>query len=307
MRMKNTLILLMLIYFSMSECQNYLRTADLYYIPGSSNVRQMMDIYVPDDAQGSLPCVVWIHGGAWKFGSKGRLPQMIEALLYHDYVVADINYRLSGDSVFPAQILDCMNAIRYLKYNCAKYSIDSSRIGVAGESAGGHLVALLGTSAGNSFSANDGAYYTGVSSSVQAVVDFYGPTDFLIMDRYVPKQPPDSCGATDPHDAPDSPESLLLGCPVTECTDRVHQANPITYITPDDPPFLIFHGMFDCVVTPQSSIILDKALKDAGVETELVLVPHASHGLRDFTNKEVESKILTFFNRYLKNCPSRGF
>ena len=300
-KFKNIFVLLITLYSCISVSQPYFRTNDISYMPGSYDGMQMLDVYIPKDAKGALPCVVWIHGGAWKYGSKGRLPEVIDTMLYHGYVVADINYRLSGDTLFPGQIIDCMNAIRYLKYNCSKYSIDSSRIGVAGESAGGHLVALLGTSAGNKFSEMETVNYPGVSSSVKAVVDFYGPTDFLLMDRYVPKLPPDSCGATDPHDAPDSPESLLIGCPVTECTEKVNRANPIAYITPDDPPFLIFHGTFDCVVAPQSSIILDRALRKAGVESELVLVPHASHGLRDFTNVEVKSKILEFYDRHLKN------
>lgn len=245
-----------------------------------------------------MPCLVWIHGGAWMYGSKEGLPPEMGMLPDHGYVLASIGYRLSGEAIFPAQIFDCKAAIRFLKTNAGKYGIDSSRIAVAGTSAGGHLAALAGTSAGVC-SLEDKQGSAEASSSVKAVVDYYGPTDFLIMDD-LPDDPPDLCEDPMIHLAPDSPESLLLGCDIRHCPEKVNYANPITYLSEDDPPFLILHGTHDCTVTPKSSMLLERELSSMGIPVELHLLQGAGHGGPEFISQETRSVVLEFLDRNLK-------
>src|SRR5262249_32279005 len=145
-------------------------------------------------------------------------------LLSKGYAVASINYRLSQHAVYPAQIEDCKAAVRFLRANAKKYNLDPDHFGVWGASAGGHLVALLGTTGGGKELEGDGGNKE-VSSKVQAVVNWFGPTDLTKM------------GGS--HDNPDSPEAKLLGGPVQENKDKAAKANPITYVAKDAAPFLI--------------------------------------------------------------------
>jgi len=259
---------------------------DIEYIPGGHE-RQKLDLYLPREADpsGKRPLLVWVHGGAWLGGSKDRPP----ALRFVDqgYVVASINYRLSQHAIFPAQIEDCKAAIRWLRANASRYGYDPNRIGVWGASAGGHLVALLGATGDvKEFDVGPNA---GVSSRVQAVCDFFGPTDFTKMSSFP---------STMKHDAPDSPESKLIGGPIQENKDKVRRANPITYVTKDDPPFLIVHGDKDPLVPHNQSEILLDALQKTGVEATLYTVPGGGHG--GFKDPQVEILVAEFFNKHLR-------
>jgi len=278
----------------MLMAQDYTVTMDVSYTTVAVSNQQYLDVYVPK-SKNNMPCVVWIHGGAWMFGSKTGLSREVGFLLKEDYVIASIGYRLSGEAIFPAQIYDCKAAIRFLKAHADKYQIDSTRIVVAGSSAGGHLAALIGTSAGVPELEDKSMGNAGASSSVQAVIDLYGPTDFLIMDEL-----PENCVNPQKHLVPNSPESLLLGCNIVDCPEKVKQANPITYISPDDPPFLIFHGKSDCTVTPKSSILLAQQLQKNDVLATLNLIPRAGHGGNEFLSDEVKDQIRDFLSRTLK-------
>lgn len=231
-------------------------------------IDQTLDIAWPKDLSQPVPCIVEIHGGAWQGGSKN----INAALKYarRGYVGVSINYRLSGVAKFPAGVHDCKAAIRWLRANAEKYHIDPNRIGVHGGSAGGHLVALLGTSGGDPYLEGDGGNLE-YSSNVQAVVDHYGPTDMLKMEDGKHSMR---------HLTPNSPESRWLGGPITEIPGVVAKANPITYIDAQDPPILIMHGENDMTVIFNQSELLYTALKEAGVETELIRVKNADHGYR---------------------------
>ena len=290
----NLLVSLPFLFGSIVHGQPYETIRDIPYSDQPVSETQKLDLYIPKSGK-PMPCLVWIHGGAWLGGSKDRLAPEIDTLLYHSYVVASIGYRLSPEAVFPAQIRDCKAAIRFLRENALKYRIDSARIAVAGSSAGGHLAALTGTSAGMDKWESPHDCHGKTSSRVQAVVDFYGPTDFLIMDEL-----PDACRDPMVHLSPDSPESLLLGCNITECPEKVRVANPVSYISPDDPPFLIFHGTSDCTVTPKSSILLETRLKEQGIRAELHLIPGAGHGGKEFSTPEVRALVLDFLDGILK-------
>jgi acetyl esterase/lipase len=231
-----------------------------------------------------LPVVVWIHGGAWRVGSKeGGGPA--RPLVTKGYAVASINYRLSQHAVFPAQIEDCKAAIRWLRANAKKYNLDPDRIGVTGSSAGGHLVAMLGTSGGVVALEGHLGDHRDVSSRVACVVDQYGPTDLLSMGGF--------------HDAPDSPEAKLLGGPVQEKKEEARNASPISYVTPDDPPFLIIHGTADPTVPFGQSENLLSALKKAKVEAYLVPVTGGGHG--GFATPEVPERMRLFFDKQLRD------
>ena len=264
---------------------------DLEYVQGGHE-RQRLDLYVPDRADGPLPVIVWVHGGAWMGGSKdGGVPAL--PFVGKGYAVASINYRLSQHAVFPAQIEDCKAAIRWLRANARTYNLDPERIGVWGASAGGHLVALLGTSGGVQDLEGKGGN-ADQSSRVQAVVDFFGPTDFLQMDAHaVP-------GARLKHDPPDSPESRLIGGAIRENAEKVGRANPIKYVTKEAPPFLIVHGEQDSLVPCHQSDLLYEALKQARGDVTFYKIAGAGHGGPEFNADMMRAAVQAFFDKHLK-------
>jgi acetyl esterase/lipase len=242
---------------------------DLAYVEGGHE-RQKLDLYLPPSGA-RWPLVVSIHGGAFRMGSKDAEPaRSAGAFVSRGFAVAAINYRLSQHAVFPAQIEDCKAAVRWLRANAARHGYDPARVASYGGSAGGHLAAMLGTT--GDVTAFDAGANLGQSSRVQAVVDFFGPTDFLQMDAHR------LSAQAMVHDTPDSPESQLVGGPIRDHPDRVARANPITYATADDPPFLIVHGDADALVPHHQSVLLDAALRKAGVPVQLVTIEGGLHG-----------------------------
>lgn len=256
--------------------------------PAASN---MLDLYLPDDKfPAPFPLIVWIHGGGWEQGNKNDTPAV--GAIYFGYAVASMNYRLSHQAIFPAQIQDCRAAIRWLRANANKYKINPDRIGVWGASAGGHLSALLGTSGAHDKPEWDTSDPPAFSCDVQAVCDWYGPTDL--------EQLWNSSMSTHRWDKQKNPLSRLFGGPVPEKSILASTANPIPYITPKAPPFLIMHGDRDTLVPLSQSQLLQDALKKAGVETDLIVVSGNGHGGQDFLNPLNRAKILAFFDRHLK-------
>jgi acetyl esterase/lipase len=252
--------------------------------------RNKLDVYVPK-GDGPFPLVVWVHGGAWQGGNKEGSPALL--LLGRGYAVASINYRLSQHATFPAQIEDCQSAVRFLRANAKKYRLDPEAFGAMGASAGGHLVALMGTACDAKEFSGYGRVKDG-SSRVRCVVDLFGPTDLTKMQEQSKGK-----GKID-HDAPGAPEAKLIGGPVQRNKEKAAKANPITYATRDDPPFLILHGDQDPVVPAGQSELLHAALKKAGVESELVVIPGAGHGGKEFNTEANRAKILAFFDKHLK-------
>ena len=254
---------------------------------GTHNAAQTLDLLLPKAPKGDkpLPAVVNIHGGAFKMGDKAMGVGEIAGLVASgDYAGATINYRLSGEALWPAQVHDCKAAIRWLRANAAKYHLDPERIGVIGSSAGGHLVAMLGTSGGNKSLEGDVGPYPGTSSRVQCVVDQFGPTDFLAMGGG--------------HNAAYSPESELIGGALQANKDKARAASPISYVSAHAPPFLIIHGDRDPLVPFNQSELLHAALKKAGVECLFVRVEGAGHG--GFRNPEIAKRIRQFFDKHLR-------
>jgi acetyl esterase/lipase len=269
---------------------------DLRY--GDHKERNTLDLYVPKSDK-PLPLIIWVHGGAWQGGSKAGLNPALQYLA-KGYAVASINYRLSQHAIYPAQIQDCKESIRYLRANSKKYNLDPDRFGAWGASAGGHLVALLGTTAGEKELTLKDSPHRQVSDRVQCVVDFFGPTDLTKMGAQARAEPAGAKSKFD-HDGPNSPESKLVGGPIQEKKAIAATANPITFVDKDDAPVLMVHGDSDPLVPlGQSEIFLD-ALKKVGVPAELVVIKGGGHGGAGFASKENLRKIESFFETHLKN------
>ncbi len=249
----------------------------------STSASQVLDLWLPPNATAATPLIVYIHGGAFKGGDKGMVASKVQPLLDAGYAVASLNYRLSGEAVFPAGVQDVKAAVRWLRANAATYNLDPARFATWGESAGAHLASMIGTSGDQTTLLDDPSLgNANVSSAVQAVVHWYGPTDFLQMDA----QAASGGGCTTPqvHDPADSPESAWVGGALQTVPEVVAQANPITYIATATklPAFSIAHGDADCNVPYQQSQILADALTAAGAEPELTILPGASHGDAQF-------------------------
>jgi acetyl esterase/lipase len=275
------------------------RWSDIPYAHQSD--AQKLDIYLPLDGDGPFPVIFYIHSGAWKMGDKREL-QILPVLrgVVHGYAVVSINYRSSHEAIFPVQIFDVKSALRFIKANAERYMLDKHRVAAWGASAGGHLAALLGTSAGVAALEDLSTGYPEEDTTVLAVVDWYGPTqDFLQMDEQLIET---ECGLPD-HSEVDSPESQLLGQKITLIPELVKEASPMTYITPNLPNFLIQHGHHDQIVPVQQSINFSAEIERiAGKEkvTLDVFMKDVYHGDPYFENPQNLSKVFEFLDRHLK-------
>lgn len=260
----------------------------------SVSATQKLDLYLPEGS-GPFPLVINVHGGGFMMGDKSN-PAGADEFLAAGYAVASVDYRLSGEALAPAQIQDVKAAVRFLRANAGQYKLDPQRFAAFGQSAGGNLVALLGTSCGAAALEGADLGNANQSSCVQAVVDWFGPTDFLQMDKQFAGT---SCPAT--HDAADSPESLVIGAPIQTVPDKVKLVNPITYASAAAPPFLIQHGTADCNVPPQQGQLLYDALKAAGSDkATLTFLEGAGHGGSQFSDAANMKVVLDFLAANLK-------
>jgi acetyl esterase/lipase len=233
-----------------------------------------LDVWVPASAA-PPPLVVWIHGGAWLFGDRRYLPetlrpnQLFEELINSGLAVATIDYRHALEAQFPAQLHDVKAAVRYLRAFADVLGVDTSRIGVWGESAGGHLAALIALTAQRP-ELEGTLGVLGESSAVDVVVDWYGVADLTLP----PAQTPPSEEALQPPPELFAPGDLLVG---GQDNDAYAAASPISYVTPAAPPFLLVHGTADTLVGYLNSEVLAQALTEAGVPVRLVPVEGADH------------------------------
>ncbi|MCU0484832.1 MAG: alpha/beta hydrolase [Anaerolineales bacterium] len=263
---------------------------------------QKLDIYWPDDGNGPFPVIISIHGGAFMGGDKRdiQLMPMLEATK-RGYALVSINYRLSGEAKFPALVQDVKAAIRWVRAQATLYLFDPERIATWGGSAGGYLSLMAGVSAGLPELEDLTLGNASQPCHVQAVVDWFGPTDFLLMDEQLAASgmapAPDQA-----HSGADSPESLLLGQKITEIPALVRAANPETYIHPGLPPFLIQHGDHDDTVPHQQSVNMAAKLTAVlGPEkVKLELLAGARHGGPAFETPENIQKVLAFLDKALR-------
>lgn len=268
---------------------------DIDYIPGGGPA-ESLDVYFPANSRGKkLPLVIWIHGGAWRSGNKkGCLPLY---LVPSGYAAASIEYRFSPVALFPAQIQDCQAAIRWLRAHSQTYHIDPDHIGVGGDSAGGHLVALVGTSGGKHAFPPIGGNEN-ESDRVQAVCDFYGPADFgtVVEQAAEDKRAKNIFNFNGPGD----PYSALIGAHLDPDSPKVLAVSPVHYVSKDNPPMLILHGTADKLVPYAQSVELSDALKAVGVPVLLQTFPGAGHGGPVFTRPASLKLIHNFFDKYLR-------
>lgn len=263
---------------------------------------QKLDIYLPDKGDGPFPVIVSIHGGAFMGCDKAdmQIMPMLEGLK-RGYAVVAVNYRLSGEAKFPALIQDGKAAVRGIRANAQRYHFDPDRIAAWGGSAGAYLATMLGVSAGVPELEDLTLGNPEQPSNVQAVVAWFGPTNFLKMDEQLAESGFTPIAGME-HSAANSPESLLLGEHITKIPKRVKAANPETYVTSSAPPFFLEHGTLDQVVPVQGSIHLaaklEKVLGKGKVKLELL--EGAGHGDPRFEAPENVRKVLDFLDRHLR-------
>lgn len=265
------------------------RFPDLAYA-GTSDA-QRLDLYLPPDLAGPAPLVIYIHAGGFATGDKRDVEGKLMPLLDSGFAVASVNYRLSDEATFPAAAQDVKTAVRWLRAHAATYRLDPDRFAAWGDSAGGNLAALVGTT-GDQVTVLDspGSGAASVSGAVDAVVDWYGSTDFLQIDTQAASG---SCADPLRHDPPTSLKSKYLGAPVQSVPELAAQSDPITYIPTarDLPAFSIAHGGEDCVVPYQQSLILADALRAAGASTSLTILPDAEHSDAVFQRRLLDPTI----------------
>ncbi|MEW2427233.1 alpha/beta hydrolase [Micromonospora sp. NPDC047644] len=247
-----------------------------------------LDLVVPVTAPRPAPVLVWIHGGAWQFGSPKQPPDWLmtvdpfTAAIRAGFAVASAQYRLSGETQFPAQLDDVKAAVRWLRRHGDEVGVDGERIGVWGESAGGHLASMVALTGDDQD-----------DTRVRAAVCWYAPSNLLTIQSQAHPS-----GTID-HDAADSPESLLIGAPLPDNPELGRAASPITYVTDQAPPMLLIHGDQDLVVPVGQSRELAAALTEAGTEVELSVVQGADHCFGGVPLEPLIGDTLAFFTRVL--------
>ncbi len=240
-----------------------------------------LDLYLPEKSTTKPKLLVWIHGGGWKHGSKSTINTTFIRLVTEGYAAASIDYRLLGLHSHPAQIHECKAAIRWLRAHAEKYGYDASKIGVGGGSAGGHLALLLGLSSGVKKLEGTIGDNLDQSSQVQAIVDLFGPSALVRFAK----------------------TSKRFKYNDKQDSDFLNAASPITYLSKDDPPLLIFHGDKDNVVPKDQSEYLHQRYQAAGLDSKLYIVKGIGHGGRKFNDKNRYALVKAFLDKHIKAKP----
>lgn len=229
-----------------------------------------LDLAAPKEGNGPFPAIVFLHGEGWRAGSRRDMRHFIEGVARTGYVGITVEYRLVPAARFPAQVEDCKAAVRWLRANAERYRVDPGRIGAVGFSAGGHLASMLGVTGEN----------------VQAVVSFFGPTDFSTRDW--------------PRDLEREVIVPFLGGAFADIPNVYENASPVSHVTKDAAPFLLFHGTRDELVPVDQSKRLAEKLRSVGVPVRLVILEGEGHGFTDAHNQECMQQMMAFLGERLK-------
>ncbi|MBN1451526.1 MAG: alpha/beta hydrolase [Anaerolineales bacterium] len=270
---------------------------DLPY--ASLSPTQKLDIYLPDEGDGPFPVILYIHGGGFASEDKRRI-HLLPFLkgVERGYAVVGVDYRLSGEAIFPAGIQDVKAAIRWLRANSQQYHLDGNRIAACGGSSGGNYAAMIcltdRVTELDDLSLGNPEY----PCNVQAAVDWFGPTDFLKMDEQLAEN---GYGPGD-HGEADSPESMYLGAKLADVPLKVVLANPMTYVHEHMPPLLIQHGRLDAMVPVQQSMIFVEKLEKyvSPDRFEFDIIEGAGHADPLFETEENMERVFSFLDKHLK-------
>lgn len=246
-----------------------------------------LNLFLPEKVK-NPPLVVFIHGGGWRNGSYQAC--RTQWLTDYGFAVASVSYRLTDKGAFPIQSHDCKGAIRWLRAHAKDYGYNAEKIGVAGTSAGGHLALLMGTTGDNETLEGAIGGNTDQSSRVQAVVDFFGPSDFVARSKNQPSKT----------DIPDSPVYLLLGGAASKNVEKAKLASPAYHVTKDDAPLYIVHGDADKTVNLRQSKRIESVYKEAGLPVTLNVIKGAGHGGKACFSKDVQQEVAKFFSKHLR-------
>lgn len=273
---------------------------DIRYAEGSD--RRLLDIYLPNEGEGPFPFIVDVHGGGWYFGFKSehKLDPALH-MIKRGYAVVSIGYSLSWQEKLPVQIYEVKAAIRYLRAHAAEYKLDPDRVGIWGESSGSHYASLVATSAAAGAMEDLPFGVQDQKDTVDAVVGWFTPTNLGNITEMLW-----ACGQNNPrsdNEAPDSPTSIVMGHIPNDNLERVKQMDPNTYVCPECPPFLLYHGDNDPVVPYMSSLVFAYNLIRAIGKDKVTfhLVHGAGHGKQFFDNDETYEQIGEFFDKFVKN------
>ncbi len=283
---KQLFFILMMIQVSISnyaQSDKIIVHNDLLFAAIGSRVLSL-DLYLPTEKE-NPPIIVWIHGGAWHSGSKDDPPL---DFLPHGYALASIEYRLSTEATFPAQIKDIKAAIQWLRGHSDDYGFNANKVVVWGSSAGGHLAALVGTTNGVVEFDPDYGHHNDQSTDVQGIIDYFGLTDFLtILDQSTPHGRNVRMPAM----------TLLFGEPIGHDSTVLKMASPVLHVDPSDPPLFIAHGNQDIQVPINQSIELLKRYEKNGLYVRFEILENAGHGGNEFHTEEIKSKVVEFLQK----------
>ena len=257
-------------FLSGAEKQPFRKLSDISYAKVEGH-GLLLDLYLPTAGTSPAPLVVFVHGGAWRAGSKARMP--LTGPVRQGYAVASVDYRLSTVARFPAQIHDLKAAIRFLRAKQVEYGYDTKRLAIAGNSAGGHLAALVGVTNGHERLEGKVGDYLDESSDVQAIVSFFGASNFATILR---QSTPQGLGVRVPA------LQLLLGAQPEDGPELAALASPKSHVDKMDPALLLIHGDQDPQMPINQSHELHGKYREYGLPVQFIVVHGAGHGGQQF-------------------------